>query len=209
MKISNVLPSPHLRHPPSPQGQTQYGRLKSINLLGAAGMGKSAVAGGLFWLMKAHLMSVGQVTEYAKHLIHCGYTNEELHEAQERILEEQTLRQRVLSGKYEYAITDSPLLFCAFYSGAAYDSAFDKAVASNFAEFDNINFFLSRDLSGDAHFEQAGRMQTKEMSIRNELEMLDFLDDRDIEFIRLPITMRTPWLILEHIAPGLAKCPVF
>jgi hypothetical protein len=184
-------------------------RLKVINLFGAPGMGKSAVAGGLFWLMKSHVMSVEQISEYAKHLVLCGYTEAQLLSSQNEILEKQHHKQVILKGKYDYAVTDSPLPLCSFYAGGPADSAFSREVGDRFNGFENINFFLSRDLSGNAHFEEEGRTQNKRRSIEIEREMLLFLQQRGIPYERLSVAIETPWLILERIAPGIAMLPVF
>jgi hypothetical protein len=184
-------------------------RLKLVNLLGAPCMGKSAVSWGLSWLMKVHMMSVEQISEYAKYLVLCGHDEAHLLASQQEILEQQYHKQDILKGKYEYAVTDSPLLLCAFYAGEPADSAFSREVDARFNEFENINFFLSRDLSGDAHFEEEGRYHNRQSSIATEKRMLEFLDARGIPYERLSVSIETPWQILERLAPGVARLPQF
>lgn len=183
-------------------------KLKVINLFGAPGMGKSGIAGFLFGLMKAHHMSVEQVSEYAKYLVLTKRTWQ-LKKEQLYLLAKQHHKQLILQGKYEFAVTDSPLQLCSFYAPKGYVPSFKSMVDEVNDEFDNINFFLSRDLSGGAPFELEGRVHDREASLRVEQQMLEFLDKKKVPFEQLSINIMTPWDILERIAPGTAQRPIF
>lgn len=186
-------------------------RLKVINLFGAPGMGKSGIRGGLFFLMKACHLSVEEVSEHAKHLVHTGQ-RWQLKDEQTAVFGKQLLAQNLVARNgYDYAITDSPLQLCSFYAPADYYSeTFPLLVDEAHAKFDNINFFLSRDLGADeAPFEERGRVHDRQASLQAESEMRGFLADRGVTCIDLPINLTTPWRILEHVLPGVAPLPIF
>jgi hypothetical protein len=183
------------------------GKLKVVNLLGSPGQGKSTVRSGVFWLMKTYGMSVEEVSEYAKYLVLSGRTWQ-LSTDQMYVFAKQHHKQLVLKGQYEYAVTDSPLVLCDFYAPKPYFDSFTGLVREAFDAFENVNFFLSRDLDA-APFEGEGRMHDKEMSKRVEHEMREYLAKRNIPYIDLPIDITTPWRIMEQLKPGLASLPTF
>lgn len=184
-----------------------YERLKVINLLGSPGQGKSTVRSGVFWLMKTYGMSVEEVSEYAKYLVLSGRTWQ-LGADQMYVFAKQHHKQLVLKGQYEYAVTDSPLMLCDFYAPRPYFDNFSGLVRDTFDSFENINFFLSRDLD-NAPFEDGGRLHNREASKRVEEDMRNFLAKKNIPYIDVPIDISTPWQILEHLKPGLCQPPKF
>ena len=184
-------------------------KLKVINLFGAPGRGKSSVRSGLFWLMKSCHMSVEEVSEYAKYLVLTGRTWQ-LNEEQLYLFSKQLHKQNIINRNgYEFAATDSPLQLSAFYAPPGYYNHFEHIVDEAYDRFDNINFFLTRDLDAGGSFEDRGRMHDKEGSIRVENEMREFLAKKGISYTDLPVDMLTPWHIMEHVAPGLAPWPRF
>ncbi len=184
-------------------------KLKVVNLFGAPGMGKSSVRSGLFWLMKSLHMSVEEVTEYAKYLV-LTERKWQLTEEQHYLFSKQLHKQHVVGRNgYEYAVTDSPVQLCAYYSAEHSFKSFFPLVDEAFDSFDNINFFLSRDLSGAAVFENRGRMHDRAGAIQEETRMKEFLAAKNIPYTELPVDMFTPWRILEQIAPGKASWPIF
>ena len=180
--------------------------MKVINLFAPAGIGKSTVAAGLVWLMKSHQIRAEQVTEYAKDLVHEGLTLAELREREDEILAEQGARQERLLGKYDFAVTDSPLPFCSFYAGEPADAPFSRRVAERFGRFDNLNFFLSRDLSDPNAFDTTGRVHDREASLAAQGAMRAFLQREGIVCTELTISLATPWDILAQVLPGAAVC---
>lgn len=183
-------------------------KLKVINLFGAPGRGKSAARSGLFWLMKAHHMSVEEVSEYAKYLVLTGRTWQ-LKEEQLYLFSKQYHKQHIIERTgYEYAATDSPLQLSAFYSPAGYFHSFEALIDEAYHRYDNINFFLSRDVR-EEDYEERGREQDHKASIEVELKQREFLARKNIKYVDINVDMFTPWNILEHIAPGLAIQPVF
>jgi hypothetical protein len=182
-------------------------RLKVVNLFGPPGVGKSTVRSGVFWLMKSVGLSVEEVSEYAKYLVLTGRTWQ-LEREQLYLLSKQHHKQLILAGQYEYAVTDSPLLLSDFYAPKPYFREFAGLVAQAFQSFENINFYLTRDLA-EGHFEATGRLHDRDQAQEVDRQMRQFLADRNIVCTELPIDILTPWRIVEHLAPGRAPWPQF
>jgi hypothetical protein len=182
-------------------------RLKVINLFGPPGVGKSSVRSGLFWLMKSLHLSVEEVSEYAKYLVLTGRTWQ-LQDEQLYLLAKQHHKQLILRGHYEYAVTDSPLALCGFYAPPGYLASFQALVRDAHHSFENLNFYLTRDLDREP-FEPAGRVHDLETSRRLDGEMREYLGRERIEYVEVPIDLLSPWRILEYLRPGLAPWPTF
>lgn len=182
-------------------------RLKVINLFGAPGVGKSSTRSGLFWLMKTLHMSVEEVSEYAKYLILTG-RQWQLREEQLYLLAKQHHKQLILRGQYEYAITDSPLALCAFYAPEDYLPAFFELTRQAQDQFDNINFYLTREFS-TSPFEAAGRVHDQAASLAVDVQMRSYLKRCGIPYTEISLDRLAPWKILEIIAPGRSRPPVF
>lgn len=86
-----------------------------INLYGGPGTGKSTTAALLFAAMKQRGVNCELATEYAKDVVWEG--RESLLSDQIYLFAKQNRKLVRLYGKVEVIITDSPLLFCYFYSG--------------------------------------------------------------------------------------------
>lgn len=182
-------------------------RLKVVNLFGPPGVGKSSVRSGLFWLMKSLHLSVEEVSEYAKYLVLTGRTWQ-LQDEQLYLLAKQHHKQLILRGQYEYAVTDSPLLLCGFYAPPDYLPSFQALARDAHRSFDNLNFYLTRDL--DSHtFDSAGRVHDRDAAHRIDGEMREYLASEGIAYTEVSIDLLTPWRILEHLRPGLAPWPKF
>lgn len=175
--------------------------LKVINLFGSPGQGKSTVRSGVFWLMKTLGMSVEEVSEYAKYLVISGRTWQ-LTRDQFYVFAKQHHKQLVLAGQYEFAVTDSPLPLSAFYAPKPYYPSFPSLVHEAFGDFENINFFLTRDLDA-APFEEDGRLHTKEMSRQVETQMREFLTCANVSYENLTIDAWTPHRIVAILRPDL------
>ena len=156
-------------------------KLKVINLFGPPGVGKSTAAAGLFYLMKRDHFSVEQVTEYAKYLILSG-NEKTLQNEPGKLLAEQYHKQEILTDFYDYAITDSPLPLVSYYNQKT-PKSFSAYSFELFDEFDNINLFITRDLTGDAQYETEGRIHTKDQSIKIEQELREYLSFHQIHFV--------------------------
>lgn len=181
-------------------------KLKIINLYGAAGTGKSGIRGGLFFLMKSRHQSVEEVSEYAKYLVLADAKWQLTHE-QSYIFSQQhhglLLCER---NGLEYAITDSPLHLCPFYSQINPQpedySTFEPLVDEAYSRYENINIFLSRDLSKPgAHFDETGRVHSRDDNPIIETKMRDYLARKGIPYLDAEVNSQTPWFILDTLLP--------
>lgn len=163
-------------------------KLKVINLFGAPGVGKSTIAAGLFYFMKMAGMSVEHVTEYAKYLVLTNRTSQ-LENEQLYLFAKQHHKQHILKKQYEWAITDSPLLLCAYYAPhSTTPASFYETVKEYNSGFENYNVFLTRDLEKeDTAFEEVGRLQNKAEAYQIQMEQMAFLDKIGIKYDVLPI----------------------
>ncbi|MBC8737273.1 AAA family ATPase [Paraburkholderia sp. UCT31] len=183
--------------------------LKVINLYGRPQVGKTAVASGLHWLMRTHGLSADRTAEYAQHLCLVG-TKWQLAEDQFSVCAQQHQYLLVRRGAYEYVISDSPLLLCAFYAPRdTHPAAFYEAVEAYDSAFENVNFFLTREPAANEQYENSGRRHTQSEALAMEAELKEFLKKKDIPYTELAITQETPWLILDRLYPGLARMPAF
>lgn len=174
--------------------------LRVINLFGSPGQGKSTVRAGLFWLLKTHQYSVEEVAEFAKYLC-LSNRKWQLRRDPLSVLAEQNHRQDILRGRYRFAISDSPLMLCDFYAPDDYalrSRSFSATVEEHFAGYDNVNFFLSRDLE-QGEFETEGRDHDKAQSLETQARMREFLDRKGVRYKDLPIDILTPWRLAEEV----------
>lgn len=181
--------------------ETQKRKLKVINLFGAPGMGKSAARSGVFWLMKSHHVSVEEVSEYAKYLVLSG-RKWQLTEEQTYLFSKQNHKQLIVERSgYEFAVTDSPLALCDFYAPVGYYPSFSGLVREASDRFENINFFVTRDLSASEHFEERGREHNREQALEVEGRMREYLANRGVSCIDLEVSNKLllPWMVMEHL----------
>lgn len=123
-----------------------------INFFGGPGIGKSTTAAELFVQMKRERMNVELVTEYAKDMV--WEERSSIFEDQIYIFAKQNRRLKRLVGKVEFIITDSPLLLGCVYNS---DRDLKNLVVNTFDEYNNINFFLQRNVD---NYTEVGRNET-------------------------------------------------
>lgn len=167
---------------------------KIINFYAGPGTGKSTCAAGLFYLMKVNQFNVELVTEYAKDMVWSGRTN--MFEYQEYIFAKQRHRIERLIGKVDYIITDSPINLGHFYmpKGAPYDQ-FGTFIDACFNEYDNLNILLTRSHA----YDPIGRCQTEAEAIQIDKDILNFLNQKNIEYVSIPANEDTPVTLLQLI----------
>lgn len=145
--------------------------MKTINLYGGPGTGKSSVAAHLFALMKWKDIRCELVREYAKDLAYIGNLQEV---NQIDVTYNQIKRELIVNGKVDFLITDSPvdlgLVFNGLYSGN-YSKDVDSLVRSHMSKQESIDIFLIR----EKKFETYGRVQTEEEAIALDERILDML----------------------------------
>lgn len=162
--------------------------LKVVNLLGAPGMGKSAIASGLFYLMKKNHHSAALCREYAQYLVTAG-REWQLREEQLYLFAKQHHELFIQRGNYRTAVTDSPLLLTAFYAAPDLTPpSFYQCVRDYNEKFENIYFFISRDI-GLPHsvFDNSGRVHNREESLGKEKQQRSFLEKWNVQYTDIKV----------------------
>lgn len=185
-------------------------KLKVINLFGAPGTGKSGVRGGLFFLMKARHLRVEEVSEYAKYLV-LNDTKWQLTHEQSFIFSQQHHGLLICErNNFDYAVTDSPLHLCPFYGQRNPQPedypGFEPLVDEAYARYENINIFLTRNLSAkNTPFDSIGREHSREDNPIIEHEMRTYLKKKGISYFDAEVNLETPWYILDKLLPLYLK----
>lgn len=172
-----------------------------INLFGGPGTGKSTTAAGLFYYMKLNGISVEMAREYAKDVV----WENRLHllDDQLYIFTKQLRRSKVLNGKVQYVICDSPLAMSFMY-GASLDETFLMLVQDEIDRFSNNNFFLTR----HKPYVPEGRIQTEAKAIRLDTRLQRTLDSHGIQYNTLDMTTSQAVAeILGLLGISNATCP--
>ena len=133
-----------------------------INLYGGPGCGKSTTAALLFGEMKLQGYDVELVREAAKEV---AWSGEPITDPKRlEITAEQARRERVLYGKVEFIVTDSPVVMASYYAnkyhGLAVAAAVNNMVAAHYSnkEAQHEHFALLR----LKKYNPKGRYQTEE-----------------------------------------------
>lgn len=168
--------------------------MKVINFFGAPCAGKSTAASGLFNIMKRQGKKVEYVTEVAKDYIYSG--SEHMLRDQLLLLAEQEHKvKRLLDKDIDYAITDAPILFSAFYGAQYYPESFQQLCLDLFNEYENINIFVHR-----AHkFNSLGRIHNEEQSDQIDKQMYSYLINNNISFVDISSNNATAETLSTYI----------
>jgi len=154
----------------------------TINLIGAAGVGKSLNMSGLTYHMKKMGLNAENTPEFIKEMI---YEESKLERfgGQLYILAEQNRRIARLQGKADFIITDCPLALIASYTKDSNDNyipGFEEMAVNLSKSYQSVNYFLRRNEEYD--FENENRFHTKEQSDKKSEEIYAFLKKHDIPF---------------------------
>ena len=171
-----------------------------INLCGAPGAGKSTAAAELFGVMKRNFISVELVTEYAKDLIY----SESEHRLKDQlfVFAEQNHRIARLMGKVDFIVTDSPLFLSPFYMPKDYPKEFYDFALVMATRYPSRNIFLER----NHPYDQTGRMQTEEESLRISAQLEAMMQEHGITYVKTVASSDTPQRIYDRIIlPELAE----
>ena len=173
--------------------------MKIINFFGGPGVGKSTLAAGLFYKMKAQGLNAELVTEYAKDVTWEKRSN--LLNDQIYLLAKQNRRMaRLLEHPVDYAITDSPILLCAAYCriGNVPYNHLEPLILEVFNNYQNINVMIDRD---PEFYQQVGRSQTLDEAYQIDSVVKHMLYEYGISYHTLHITKDavTPEQVLELV----------
>lgn len=170
-----------------------------INILGGPGCGKTTVAADLFAMMKKRRYNVEYVQEYAKKLVILERWDDL--DNQYSVSQKQYKLLRALKGKYDFIITDGPIIHGLYYNNFNRDNVSniektDAAIIKWHNEFNNMNFFLER---GDFFYERAGRYQDETTAKQVDKNIRQTLDSWRIFYTPLLSKDDTAEKIFERI----------
>ena len=157
-----------------------------VNLLGAAGAGKSTMAWSISGKLKRKGVNCEYVPEFAKSLVY--EKNFKCLEDQLFVFANQYHALKTLRGVVDVIVTDSPLLLSVFYN--AYrgeenlripNELMEKLVMFCHSTFDNLNFFIER----NHEYKKEGRYQTEEEA-KEETKIIKEIVDSLVEYQTLP-----------------------
>lgn len=165
-----------------------------INFLGAPCAGKSTAASGLFNIMKRHGEKVEYVTEVAKDYIYSGSSHRL--KDQLMILAEQNHKiERLCDKNIDFAVTDAPTIFSAFYGKDDYPESFQALSLDLFNKYPNINIYIHRNHS----FNNLGRIHDEKESMKIDLNMRNFLINNSISFVEVASNNATPENLYDYV----------
>lgn len=149
-----------------------------VNLYAGPGAGKTTSAWEIAARLKKENISTEYVPEYAKEVVWENKNSWLLDgsvKSQTMLFEEQHRRIARLDGKVSAIVTDSPLLLNLMYvNGSA--TELEEMVFEAYGKYNNFNMFIKR----GGEYEQAGRLQTLEESIKIDNGIKDLLSTHDI-----------------------------
>jgi nicotinamide riboside kinase len=164
-----------------------------VNLIGGPGVGKSTIVSGVFSILKMHRVDCEYVPEYAKEL-QWEYGNIS-NADQIKIFGEQYHRLWILKDKVDFIITDSPIILSLYYAKHLGSSPFNKMIYDFFHSFDNINFYLERNIPYDNN----GRWQNENEAKQIDPELKEILNSNDIKYMRVNSDYSCINTICNHI----------
>ena len=110
-------------------------------------------------------------------------------------------------GKVDFVICDSPILFALVYKekykkegdfiSSLYGKEFDSFIVSLFNRYDNVNYFLERNLNSS--YDEGERFQTLDESIMIDKEIKDMLDLYDVKYDTIYVDDETVGKIINQI----------
>lgn len=149
-----------------------------VNLFGGPGVGKSTTGSSVFAKLKRKKVLCELVNEYAKEKVWDGHLN--ILENQYYVFGKQLQRMLRLIGQVDVIVTDSPIVFSAFYNKRFQE--FNAVCVQEFNLFNNLNFLLTR----EKEYVQAGRYQTEAEARQVDEQMRTFMQLYKLPHITLP-----------------------
>lgn len=166
-----------------------------VNLFGGPGSGKSTIMAGLFWLMRTKGIKCEMASEFVKESVFAE--DNYVFKDQGFVFSNQLKRLRVLEGKTDYAITDSPLLFSKIYGGY-HSPEFHCYIDKCINEFKNVNFIINRKVP----FEKNGRVHSERESAEIDTMIRLRLNIAGMPYTIIDGTTFAPLHIFSHLTRG-------
>lgn len=175
--------------------------VKIINLFAGPCVGKTTIASGLFYEMKIKDYNVELVQEFAKKLVFENRTDI-LNTDQLYVLANQhrNLLVKTFNKSLDYIIMESPFLLSNIYFNelSLYNfDLFQKLTLDLFTKYNNINFYLNRNY--DNKYDENGRIHNEVESRLIDAQILNYLKNNDIEFIRFDTNENTIKNIIKSL----------
>lgn len=170
-----------------------------INLFGGPGIGKTTTANRLVGSLKISDIDAVYISEYIKELIY-KVNSERISDvdrketsklldgslySQSCIFQRQKEMLDIHVDQVPVLVTDSPLPLNIIYLKDCSDSYRADVLRCFNEEYINVNIVLERD--PNAIFQTEGRIHNKYESIEKDKEIIKFLKDNDINYIRFPV----------------------
>lgn len=159
---------------------------KIINLYGGPGVGKSATAAYIFYLLKKNNKKVELVQEYVKEWV---WEDRKINPFDQiYFFGKQVRKESMLFGKVDYIITDSPVLLGLCYIQKCCDYEIFLGLAETAKAFYNVSprhnvEHIHIVLKRVGKFEQAGRLHSEEESVKIDSEITKLLTDYNFNYI--------------------------
>jgi adenylate kinase family enzyme len=155
-----------------------------INLYGGPNCGKSTIAASVFVELKSKYINCELVREFAKEMVYEGKDMRDLDEGERlALLAEQLHRERILDGKVDFLITDSPMLLTAFYHNKNYA----KKIAVDNLKKNEVHIWLNRIIN---NYQQEGRSHSLDESLKIDKKMKQYLLSCGINLIEIDGTIK-------------------
>lgn len=172
-----------------------------VNLLGAAGSGKSVLASEVFSKLKKEGYNCEYVSEFVKQSVYEG--NYTVLKNQLYVLANQYYHIDLLRDKVDIIVTDSPLLLSIFYNNNfdkanSYkipDELFRDLIMYVHSTFDNLNFFIKR----NHPYKKEGRYQDESLAREEEGVMQKLLSGLGINVRQLLSTDNCAQIIVDAV----------
>lgn len=169
-----------------------------VNLLGAAGSGKSTIAGEVFVKLKKLGIPSENIQEYAKSVVY--EENYKRLNDQLFIYANQYHSMLIAKDSARVLVLDSPLLLSLFYNqnfakNAVPEELFKELVMDGYSKFDNMNYFINR----KHEYKQEGRYQTEEEAKKQEAQMREMLFNMNIDIKELDSSQPCADIIVKEV----------
>ena len=178
---------------------------KIINLFAGPGAGKSTIASGLMYELKKQHISADNPYEFPKNLA----WDENVNAIKDQLYITANQHRNIVRsyGKVDFVICDSPILFGIVYNkkykeggdfiSSLYNEEFDNFVFNLFNRYDNINYFLERNLNSS--YDDKERFQTLDESKIIDREIKDMLDLYGVKYETIYVDDKTVEKIINKI----------
>ena len=177
-------------------------RAQVINIFGASGSGKTTLASGLHYELKKQWIQAELAREAAKDMIHQETTH--WFEQAVMMLAEQSSRIQFIVNKYDYVITDGPIMLASWDAPKYYHASFHQLCKDLYESYDNKNFFLYRTHAYDPN----GRLETEEQASEIERNMTVWLDNLGIPYQSLYSSDDNANMLCDLLTLGTPMPPI-